>query len=139
MPPRWVIEMDDRLDWPVKQSLSVNSVFILYDLVDHNILVDVRTLVIRALVDGEEAGYFPKEMQQWQFNREGPVSDQHGNGPGWSTHSSLDVVAARNFQPVSSSNVKVSVAFRSFRHKLDHDRSASHTNVNTTIKLLSSP
>ncbi|KAK2595525.1 hypothetical protein QQS21_006753 [Conoideocrella luteorostrata] len=71
MPPRWVIGMDDRLYWPVKWSTEPEYVFTLHDLVDHNILVDDSTLEVRALVDGEEGGFFPAEMQQWRFNRAG--------------------------------------------------------------------
>lgn len=71
MPPRWVFETDDRLKWPVKWSTEGDNVSTLHDLVDHNILLDIESLEVRALVDGEEGGYFPMEMQQWRFDREG--------------------------------------------------------------------
>lgn len=64
MPPRWVIDSDNRLEWPVKTSLTAEFVFVLHDLVDHNILIDTRTFQVRALVDLEESGFFPPEMQQ---------------------------------------------------------------------------
>jgi hypothetical protein len=56
MPPRWVIDTDDRLEWPVKTSSTADFVFVLHDLVDHNILVDTCTFEVRALVDLEESG-----------------------------------------------------------------------------------
>ena len=49
MPPRWVIDTDDRSEWPVKRSSSAEFVFVLHDLVENNILVDAQTLEVRAL------------------------------------------------------------------------------------------
>ncbi|MCJ1430474.1 hypothetical protein MMC29_008392 [Sticta canariensis] len=40
IPPRWVINEDKRLEWPVKTSLSADFVFVLHDWVETNILLD---------------------------------------------------------------------------------------------------
>lgn len=71
MPPLWVIDQDDRLEWPVKTSPTDDFVFVLHDLVEHNILLDTRTLEVRALVDLEDSGFFPPEMQEWRETRLG--------------------------------------------------------------------
>jgi hypothetical protein len=71
MPPRWVVEMDDRPIWRVKWSTEAEFLSTLHHLVYHNILLDSRTLEVRALVDGEEGAYCPMEMQQWRCNQAG--------------------------------------------------------------------
>ncbi|MCJ1425040.1 hypothetical protein MMC29_002928 [Sticta canariensis] len=70
IPPRWVMEADNRDYWPVKTSSRMNYSFVLHDLTEPNILVDYRTLEVLALIDVEESGYFQPEMQQWQVTRE---------------------------------------------------------------------
>lgn len=71
IPPRWVLRLYPDNVWKEKISSSNEYVFVLHDLVDHNILVSLDTLEVVALVDLEESGYFPSEMQGWRFNRAG--------------------------------------------------------------------
>lgn len=70
IPPRWVINSDERMEWPVKTSREMDFSFVLHDLTETNILVHVRTLEILALIDVEDSGFFPAEMQQWKETRQ---------------------------------------------------------------------
>jgi hypothetical protein len=74
VPPRWVIEYDKRKSWPVLTSDREEYVFTHHDLVLHNLLIHTQTLEVLALVDMEECGYFPPELQQWQYDRPGQFS-----------------------------------------------------------------
>ncbi|KAJ9158113.1 hypothetical protein NKR19_g3601 [Coniochaeta hoffmannii] len=71
IPPRWVVEYDKRERWPVLRSGRAEFVFCHHDLVPHNLLLSTRTLEVLALVDIEECGYFPAEVQQWKCDRAG--------------------------------------------------------------------
>ncbi|RKU48060.1 hypothetical protein DL546_008126 [Coniochaeta pulveracea] len=71
VPPRWVLEHDKRETWPVLTSEREEYVFTHQDLVLHNLLIDTRTLEVLALLDTEECGYFPPELQQWKHDRPG--------------------------------------------------------------------
>lgn len=71
VPPRWVTEHNGRKSWPVLTSEREEYVFTHHDLVLHNLLIDTRTLDVLALLDTEECGYFPPEMQQWKRDRPG--------------------------------------------------------------------
>lgn len=71
VPPRWVLEHDNRECWPVLTSSREDFVFHHHDLVLHNLLIDTRTLEVLALTDTEECGYFPPELQQWKYDRLG--------------------------------------------------------------------
>ena len=70
IPPRWVVEHDKREDWPVLSSQGA-FVFCHHDLVIHNMLFCTETLRVLALVDMEECGFFPAEVQQWKYDRWG--------------------------------------------------------------------
>jgi hypothetical protein len=76
IPPRWVAEHDDRTRWPVLHSSDGQARFVFchHDLVLHNMLFCTRTLGVLALVDMEECGYFPREVQQWKHDRAGQFS-----------------------------------------------------------------
>ncbi|KAF1963625.1 hypothetical protein CC80DRAFT_394835, partial [Byssothecium circinans] len=65
IPPRWVYENDERVSWPVLSSPEYDFVFCHNDLVIHNMLFSLETLEVLALLDMEECGYFPPEIQQW--------------------------------------------------------------------------
>ncbi len=71
IPPRWVAEHDTRESWPVLSSRRADFVFCHHDLVLHNLLFSTKTLEVLALVDLEECGYFPAEVQQWKVDRAG--------------------------------------------------------------------
>ncbi|KAI1313156.1 hypothetical protein F5Y03DRAFT_156620 [Xylaria venustula] len=74
VPPRWVLEHDQRNSWPVVTSELEEYVFVHHDLVVHNLLFHTQTLEVLALVDMEECGYFPPELQQWKYDRVGQFS-----------------------------------------------------------------
>jgi len=74
IPPRWVMAVDKRKQWKVKTSRSPDFVFVLHDLVQHNLLLSSDSLEVAMLVDTEESGFFPPEMQQWKFDRIGQGS-----------------------------------------------------------------
>ncbi|KAF2254765.1 hypothetical protein BU26DRAFT_144847 [Trematosphaeria pertusa] len=71
IPPRWVSESDTRETWPVLSSRQADFVFCHHDLVLHNMLFCTQTLDVLALVDMEECGFFPPEVQQWKYDRAG--------------------------------------------------------------------
>lgn len=71
IPPRWVAEHDNREHWPVLTSRQADFVLCHHDLVLHNLLLCTRTLEVLALVDMEECGFFPPEVQQWKYDRAG--------------------------------------------------------------------
>lgn len=74
IPPRWVLAVDKRERWEVKRSHHREFVFVLHDLVQHNLRLSSKTLEVVMLVDTEESGFFPREMQQWKFDRIGQGS-----------------------------------------------------------------
>jgi hypothetical protein len=71
IPPRWVSEHDRRESWPVRTSSRAEFVFCHNDLVLHNLVFCTRTLRVLALVDMEDCGYFPPEVQQWKYDKAG--------------------------------------------------------------------
>lgn len=66
--------MDKRERWEVKTSRFKGHVFVLHDLVQHNLLLSSETLEGVKLVDIEESGFVPPEMPQWKFDRIGQGS-----------------------------------------------------------------
>ncbi|KAF2241388.1 hypothetical protein BU26DRAFT_525218 [Trematosphaeria pertusa] len=71
IPPRWVSHHDKREAWRVLESPQADFVFCHNDLVLHNMLFCTQTLKVLALVDMEDCGYFPPEVQQWKRDRTG--------------------------------------------------------------------
>ena len=69
IPPPWVAYHDAREVWPVRE--SQDSEFSLWnpEFRADNVLLDTQTLEVRAVVDFEDAGYFPREMQVWKYSR----------------------------------------------------------------------
>ncbi|TQN67571.1 hypothetical protein CSHISOI_07869 [Colletotrichum shisoi] len=68
-PPGWVLEYDKRQEWPVKKSVTRDFVFCHHDLTSYNILLDWQTLDVKAVIDWEDCGFFPPEIQQWKYTR----------------------------------------------------------------------
>ncbi|KAK0629191.1 hypothetical protein B0T17DRAFT_615003 [Bombardia bombarda] len=64
VPPRWVRMADGRERWEVKTGEEDEFVFVLHNLGPENLLLNRQTLQVAVLVNVEEAGYFPEEMQQ---------------------------------------------------------------------------
>lgn len=69
LPPRWVLEHDNRTEWPPKTSSTYEYVFCHNDLTANNIMLDSNTLEVKALFNWEDSGYFPPEVQQWKYTR----------------------------------------------------------------------
>ena len=75
IPPGWVLEHDKRGTWPVIRSKKAEFVFCHNDLTSRNIMLDCRTLEVTALIDWELSGFFPPEIQLWNYHQ----SDQFRN------------------------------------------------------------
>lgn len=71
VPPRWVVEHDQKESWPALKSRHADFVFGHHDLVLHNLLFSTRTLEVLVLLDLEECGYSPAKGQQWKVDRAG--------------------------------------------------------------------
>ncbi|CAL5872007.1 uncharacterized protein PFLUO_LOCUS6264 [Penicillium psychrofluorescens] len=72
LPPYRVMRLSDKDEWPRKVSQNGKYVFCHNDLSQHNIIVDPRTLKIRAIVDWEYAGFFPEHFEWPFYERPGP-------------------------------------------------------------------
>ncbi len=48
------------------------------DLSAHNVIVDPETLKVKAIIDWEYAGFYPKEFEGLYFYRPGPSSALDG-------------------------------------------------------------
>ncbi|KAI4129436.1 MAG: hypothetical protein LQ347_003775 [Umbilicaria vellea] len=76
IPPSRVSTRDKRLEWPQKSSSCTLFVFCHNDLAQHNILVDPKTLRVKAIIDWELSGFFPPEfeaklwLESWKERRE---------------------------------------------------------------------
>ena len=56
----------------MKNRESENLVFCHNDLSTHNVIVDPESLRVKAIIDWEYAGFFPKEFESMFFYRPGP-------------------------------------------------------------------
>lgn len=72
IPPYRVMKCTDNDNWPVRSSESAEYVFCHNDLSQPNIIVDPDTLRIRAIIDWEYAGFFPKYFEAPFYERLGP-------------------------------------------------------------------
>jgi hypothetical protein len=70
MPPSWLAPDCDapwkgKKHWKTLPQQEAEYVFQHGDLAAHNIMMDPKTLQVKALIDWEYAGYFPAGMEQW--------------------------------------------------------------------------
>ncbi|KAL1845357.1 hypothetical protein VTK73DRAFT_626 [Phialemonium thermophilum] len=72
VPPYRVMARSFRPEWKMQRRASPDLVFCHNDLSTHNIIVDPRTLQIKAILDWEYAGFFPAEFEGPFFRRPGP-------------------------------------------------------------------
>ena len=70
IPPVFLLERDKRTTWEAKTAESEEYVFVLGDLVLHNIMMDPTTLKVLCIFDLEHSGYFTPECQQWFLDME---------------------------------------------------------------------
>lgn len=63
IPPYRVMRHAGNEDWVSKTSDEKGYVFCHNDISQHNIIVDPRSLKIRAIIDWEYAGFYPKEFE----------------------------------------------------------------------------
>lgn len=72
LPPYRAMRLSDKNEWPRKVSKGAEYVFCHNDLAQHNIIVDPRSLKVRAIIDWEYAGFFPKHFERPFYQRRGP-------------------------------------------------------------------
>ncbi|KAJ6086101.1 hypothetical protein N7486_010382 [Penicillium sp. IBT 16267x] len=72
LPPYRVMRLSDKNEWPQKVTKDDKFVFCHNDLSQHNIIVDPRTMKIKAIIDWEYAGYFPGHFEWPFYERRGP-------------------------------------------------------------------
>jgi aminoglycoside phosphotransferase len=72
IPPYRVMVKAMRQQWKMKPRESEDLVFCHNDLSTHNIIVDPVTLKVKAIIDWEYAGFYPKEFEGMFFRRPGP-------------------------------------------------------------------
>lgn len=72
IPPYRVMRHSNNEDWQVAPSKHAEYVFCHNDLSQPNIIVDPETLKIKAIIDWEYAGFFPKYFEGHFYNRLGP-------------------------------------------------------------------
>ncbi|KAJ2894934.1 hypothetical protein MKZ38_007075 [Zalerion maritima] len=70
IPPPWVFRTRPAPEggWTSKASQSQEYVFCHNDLHELNILVDIYTLKVCALIDWEYSGFFPAPIQHWHYD-----------------------------------------------------------------------
>lgn len=79
IPPSRVLESTDHDDtWPSRSSESDEYVFCHNDLSQGNIIVDPKTLKIKAILDWEYAGFYPPYFDAPWYKRRGPSSAMDG-------------------------------------------------------------
>ncbi|KAI0868243.1 kinase-like domain-containing protein [Hypoxylon argillaceum] len=84
MPPSW-LSPDVQLPWINKdcwETLPLEMpeyVFQHGDLAAHNILMDLQTLQVKALIDWEYAGFFPPGMERWPRTLDSDVYSKRGD------------------------------------------------------------
>lgn len=72
IPPYRVMKCTDNDVWPARSSENTEYVFCHNDLSQPNIIVDPETLNIRAIIDWEYAGFFPRYFEAPFYERLGP-------------------------------------------------------------------
>lgn len=70
IPSAYLLEHDRRTTWEAKTAESEKYVFVLGDLVHHNIMMDPVTLQVMCLFDLEHSGYFTPRCQRWFLDGE---------------------------------------------------------------------
>ncbi|KAK3177353.1 hypothetical protein K4F52_009849 [Lecanicillium sp. MT-2017a] len=84
LPPSRVVERTDNDVWSQQIAENQEYVFCHNDLSQQNIIVDPRTLKIRAIIDWEYAGFFPPYFEAPFYQRLGPssaIGDEHDDVP----------------------------------------------------------
>lgn len=72
MPPYRIMQYSDGRSWKMKPRRENNLVFCHNDLSTNNVIVDPRTLKIKAIINWEYAGYYPQRFESAFFQRLGP-------------------------------------------------------------------
>ena len=79
VPPVRVSYHDKRPQWEPRTSNTSRYVYCHNDLNQYNILVDPATLTVKAIIDWEYSGFFPKEMEFpfWKLDHEASLEEEH--------------------------------------------------------------
>lgn len=64
IPPARIASRDKRAYWPVKASLEPQYNFCHNDLAQHNIMINVETMQVEAIIDWELSGFYPPEFEE---------------------------------------------------------------------------
>ncbi|KAM4056075.1 phosphotransferase enzyme family protein [Hirsutella rhossiliensis] len=78
IPPYRIMTNSARSQWKMKSRETKDLVFCHNDLSTHNVIVDPATLKVKAILDWEYAGFFPKEFEGMFFRRPGPSAALEG-------------------------------------------------------------
>ncbi|MDI1487623.1 MAG: hypothetical protein OHK93_006893 [Ramalina farinacea] len=87
---------DDRSYWRPKSYTTERFVYCHNDLGKQNFMIDPQSLEVRALIDWEYSGFFPKEAERYIFNDENQV-DRWNEGDGRRVIEMLDAPGERAF------------------------------------------
>lgn len=72
IPPYRIMTKTFRPEWRMKARESEDLIFCHNDLSAYNVIVDEKTLKVKAILDWEYAGFFPREFEAMFFRRLGP-------------------------------------------------------------------
>ncbi|KAM5442677.1 hypothetical protein MferCBS31731_002060 [Microsporum ferrugineum] len=64
IPPNRITTRDKRAYWPQKSSTEREYSFCHNDLAQHNIMINVDTLQVEAIIDWEHSGFYPPEFEE---------------------------------------------------------------------------
>lgn len=72
IPPYRIMAKSHRQTWKMKPMESSDLVFCHNDFSAHNVIVDPVSLKVKAVIDWEYAGFYPREFESEFFRRPGP-------------------------------------------------------------------
>ena len=79
VPPVRVSYHDKRPQWESRTSTTSRYVYCHNDLSYNNIMVDPANLTVKAIIDWEYSGFFPKEMEFpfWELEQDASLEEEH--------------------------------------------------------------
>ena len=78
IPPYRAMQLTNKDEWRLRDSISNDFVFCHNDLSQYNIIVDPVTLKINAIIDWEYAGFYPSFFEWPFYHRPGPSAALEG-------------------------------------------------------------
>lgn len=126
IPPNRITTRDKRPLWPSKSSSISQFGYCHNDLAQHNIMVNLDTLQVEAIIDWEYSGFFPSEF-------EAPLWTKSSNEPGYHDMNAQQVDSLIKFledpgeNHINSSKTHVIISFRCHRSIVIGDPLCGHT------------